>query len=65
MIIYLFYFKVEGVLQPIKSVCGEYLAFDSHKNARELLREWKTQGEVRVYGYDTFFVSDVRIKKLI
>jgi len=65
MEIYILMIKIEDTLQPIKSVHGGYVAFDSYKNAREQVREWKRLGAARFYGYDTFLMEDVRVKKII
>lgn len=49
---------------PVQSVHGEYVVFDSRTNAKEQLRKWMLEGYIHIYGNDTIFIKDLKIKEL-
>ncbi len=61
----IFILVIKDHSKPVKSVSGEYLAFDSRTNAQRQIKEWKALGNRHVYGRDTFDVKDIKIRQVV
>jgi len=60
-----FMLVIDDYTKPVKSVNGEILCFDSLRNARAQIAEWKRQGDTHVYGRDTFHVKQVKVRQIL